>query len=357
MTTAVDRVVPLRAFAGLAGACACGAVAVAMGLHGVAAAAAGLCAVASLLLGLRVRAQGADRAASVSSQLGRQALELERLRHAIELAAVGTWQWDLKNARIDYSPELRDDARLRRGRDRPTLSAWGKLVHPEDLAAVRARVDAMIDGQVDEYEARVRPARRRRQLAHHDRSRSHHRTERLGQALRAVGVHVDASPRAPVKAAAVVTRGRWLVVDDDESVRTVIETAARRAGLAVVGFADGRAAWQAICGSGCAGGHRHRPRDAGHERRAARRARPRGRPRVPGAVGLGRAAGPGPAARDRWHTREALHAVATRSWLAQHARAAASGRRRSPLERLTRPAAAAARHPPAHPGAATAAWR
>lgn len=254
MTTAVDRVVPLRAFAGLAGACACGAVAVAMGLHGVAAAAAGLCAVASLLLGLRVRAQGADRAASVSSQLGRQALELERLRHAIELAAVGTWQWDLKNARIDYSPGCATMLGYAEGEIDSTLSAWGKLVHPEDLAAVRARVDAMIDGQVDEYEARVRlrgaDGSWRTMI---DRGRITAR-DASGKPLRAVGVHVDASPRAPVKAAAVVTRGRWLVVDDDESVRTVIETAARRAGLAVVGFADGRAAWQAICESGAPAG-------------------------------------------------------------------------------------------------------
>jgi CheY-like chemotaxis protein len=126
-----------------------------------------------------------------------------------------------------------------------SLSAWGKLVHPDDLVVARGAIDALIDGSSEQYEARVRlRAADGSWRTILDRGRVTARDER-GRATRAVGIHLDITT-TKVAAPPVVTRGRWVIIDDDDSVRAVIEAAARRLGLDVVAFSDPQRAWEAI---------------------------------------------------------------------------------------------------------------
>jgi CheY-like chemotaxis protein/PAS domain-containing protein len=197
-------------------------------------------AVAALVL-LQRRALLADR-----DERLREATELcTRLEDAADLARVGMWHWDVRLARVHYDRRCSAMLGYADGEIASSLSAWGKLVHPDDLPLARGAIDALIDGSSAQYEARVRlRAADGTWRTILDRGRVTARDDR-GRATRAVGIHLDVTATVVAKPP-VVTRGRWVIVDDDDSVRTVIETAARRLGLDVVSFADPQLAWEAI---------------------------------------------------------------------------------------------------------------
>lgn len=81
---------------------------------------------------------------------------LGRLQQAVELAGVGTWDWDVRLRRVEYDPTCSTMLGYAVGEIDSSLAAWGQLVHPDDLAAARAAVDALLDGKVANYESRVR---------------------------------------------------------------------------------------------------------------------------------------------------------------------------------------------------------
>jgi CheY-like chemotaxis protein/PAS domain-containing protein len=172
------------------------------------------------------------------------AAELQALRTAAQLAGTGEWRWDLRSQRITYGRGCAAMLGYAEGDIDSALSAWGKLAHPEDLPRVRAAVDAMVEGRADGYEERVRlRAADGSWRAIVDRGKVVAR-DRDGRPTLAIGVHVDAT-------ADIATLGTTcIVVDDDATVRTTIESAARRVGIAVLGFADADTAWKAIAARG-----------------------------------------------------------------------------------------------------------
>jgi CheY-like chemotaxis protein/PAS domain-containing protein len=187
--------------------------------------------------------------------------ELETLRHVVDLAGVGDWRWDLRSQRIEYSRACAAMLGYAHGEIDSTLSAWGKLAHPDDIAGVRAAVDALCEGRASHYEQRVRlRAADGSWQTILDCGRVTAR-DAQGKPTFAVGVHIDlgrfAGPGlafdaalAPAADPEAPTRGACVVVDDDPSVRVVVEVAGRRAGMRVVAFADADAAWQAIVDGG-----------------------------------------------------------------------------------------------------------
>lgn len=179
-------------------------------------------------------------------RLREQAEALDRLASAVELARLGTWQWDLRRNRVDYDRTCATMLGYGDAEIESTLAAWGKLVHPDDLAAARRSIDALVDGKSERYEARVRlRAADGTWRTILDRGTVTAR-DVDGRPTRALGVHIDVT-QAPVAApVAATTRGRWVIVDDDESVRVVMETAARRLGLDAISFGDPQRAWEAI---------------------------------------------------------------------------------------------------------------
>jgi CheY-like chemotaxis protein/PAS domain-containing protein len=175
------------------------------------------------------------------------ARELQTLRTAAELAGIGEWRWDLRTQRITYGRGCAKMLGYADGEIHSTLSAWGKLAHPDDLPRMRAAVDDLVEGRIAEYEQRVRlRAKDGSWRTIVDRGRIVAR-DRNGRPTLAIGVHVDAG--ASIAATERVQHplaNTCVVVDDDEDVRTVVAAAARRAGLQVVTFADAQSAWRAI---------------------------------------------------------------------------------------------------------------
>ncbi len=227
-----------------AAAAVVGVVAVAAGLPWAIAPAPVLVVIAvwlSTRRGLEANRAIAER----DERLGEQSLVLERARMGLELAEVGTWQWDFVRGRIDFDGACTRMLGYAEGEIESSLGAWGKLLHLDDVGFARTAVDGLVDGKTDHYEIRVRMRAvdgTWRTILDRGRVTSRDADDRP---RRAVGVHVDITTvvREPS------TRGRWVIVDDDAGVRAVIETAARRLGLETVSFADPRRAWAAI-GSG-----------------------------------------------------------------------------------------------------------
>jgi len=169
-----------------------------------------------------------------------------RLDEACDLARLGTWHWDIRLGRVHYDRRCAAMLGYADGEIASTLGTWGKLVHPDDLAAARDAIDALIDGCAEQYEVTVRlRAADGTWRTILDRGRVTSRDDK-GRATRAIGIHLDITETRVAAAPPVITRGRWVIVDDDESVRTVIQAAARRLGLDAVAFADPIAAWEAI---------------------------------------------------------------------------------------------------------------
>lgn len=170
--------------------------------------------------------------------------QLQTLRAASELAGIGEWRWDLRTQRIAYGPGCTRMLGYDDGEIASTLAAWGKLAHPDDLAGVRAAVDELVEGRSDRYEARVRlRAKDGSWRTVVDRGVVIAR-DRKGRPTLAIGVHFAVDAVEPSFSSACV------VVDDDPDMRAVMEIAARRAGVDVVGFPDADAAWRAIARAG-----------------------------------------------------------------------------------------------------------
>lgn len=195
----------------------------------------------TIVLMLHRRAVVAER----DERLTEQAAITARLEEAVDLACIGTWHWDIRLARVHYDRRCSAMLGYADGEISSTLSAWGKLAHPDDLVTTRAAIDALIDGSSERYESKVRlRAADGTWRTILDRGRVTARDEQ-GRATRAVGIHLDITT-TKVATPPVSTRGRWVIIDDDDSVRTVIEAAARRLGLDAVAFADPQVAWEAI---------------------------------------------------------------------------------------------------------------
>ena len=65
----------------------------------------------------------------------------ERLRLAQAVSRIGSFDWNIQTNVNIWSPELEAMYGLEPGQFGGTQTAWEKLVHPEDLAAIKAKVD------------------------------------------------------------------------------------------------------------------------------------------------------------------------------------------------------------------------
>jgi PAS domain S-box-containing protein len=98
---------------------------------------------AELLARERAEAERDRLAVAVAEkeQLARALRESEeRLRATLEAAEVGTWEWDILEDRVAWSPNIEAIFGLAPGEFGGTYDAWLALVHPDDRVAVAERV-------------------------------------------------------------------------------------------------------------------------------------------------------------------------------------------------------------------------
>ncbi len=82
----------------------------------------------------------------------------ERLRDTLDAVTVGTWEWNIAENRVGWSPNIERIFGIPPGTFGGTYEAWLALVHPEDREAVARKVADSIESK-GRYETRLRIVR------------------------------------------------------------------------------------------------------------------------------------------------------------------------------------------------------
>ena len=140
-----------------------------------------------------------DITAQKQAEMALRASE-ERLRLAFEGAREGVWDWNLETGAVVYSPRWKQMLGYEDGEIEPHVSAWERLVHPDDRKRADRAHDSVAGGSAT-YEAEFR-------LRHKDGHYVHVlsrgfpiRREPGGAVIRIVGTHLDLTDRKRAEAA------------------------------------------------------------------------------------------------------------------------------------------------------------
>jgi PAS domain S-box-containing protein len=124
----------------------------------------------------------------------------ERLRLAFEGAREGVWDWNLETGAVVYSQRWKQMLGFEDGEIEPHVSAWERLVHPDDRRRADRAHDS-VSGGSSTYEAEFR-------LRHKDGHYVHVlsrgfplRRQPGGPVIRIVGTHLDLTDRKRAEAA------------------------------------------------------------------------------------------------------------------------------------------------------------
>ena len=82
----------------------------------------------------------------------------QQLRSMLEAADVGTWEWNIVENHVKWSPNLERIFFLAHGTFEGTYEAWLALVHPDDRARMHATVARMLE-TLEPYAAEYRSLR------------------------------------------------------------------------------------------------------------------------------------------------------------------------------------------------------
>jgi len=144
----------------------------------------------------------------------------ERLRLAFAGAQEGIWDWDLESNAVVYSSRWKEMLGYGDDEIEPHISAWERLVHPDDRAAADAAHAAVTRGE-STYQAEFR-------LRHKDGHYVHVlsrgfpvRRDADGPVVRIVGTHFDLTQRREREAERARSEllGRLVFVQEDERRR------------------------------------------------------------------------------------------------------------------------------------------
>jgi PAS domain S-box-containing protein len=115
----------------------------------------------------------------------------ERLELAIEGANVGVWDWDMTSDAVEFNEQWAEMLGYTLEELEPHLRTWETRVHPDDLDAVNAALDAHIEQQTEYYETehRMRTADGEWKWIR-DLGKIVERDDD-GEPVRAVGIHLD----------------------------------------------------------------------------------------------------------------------------------------------------------------------
>lgn len=96
-----------------------------------------------------------DVTASKTAEHERKRME-ERLNLALEVSNDGLWDWNLETGGVFFSPRWLETVGFGQSDLEPHISAWERLIHPEDLAQVREAREQHFQGSTPYYEVEYR---------------------------------------------------------------------------------------------------------------------------------------------------------------------------------------------------------
>ena len=87
-----------------------------------------------------------------------EALQEIEIRHALALACadMGTWYWDIKSGRFDFSKRWAEIRGYRLEEIEPNISVWKNGIHPDNLPVVRAKLAEHLAGHTPFFQAEYR---------------------------------------------------------------------------------------------------------------------------------------------------------------------------------------------------------
>jgi PAS domain S-box-containing protein len=124
-----------------------------------------------------------------------RALEVAKQRSEMALinGDQGLWDWNIRSGEVFFSPTMESMLGYPEGSWKPHVSAWERLIHPDDLPRVMSDLSSHLDGTSAQYD---NTHRLRHKDGHwvwvRDRGRVIER-DHNGQPLRAIGTHSDVS--------------------------------------------------------------------------------------------------------------------------------------------------------------------
>ena len=118
----------------------------------------------------------------------------ERLLLAFAGAQEGVWDWNLETGAVVYSPHWKKMLGYTDEEIEPHVSAWERLLHPDDRAVVREVVDGVLRGERD-YTVEFRLLHKAGHYVHLLSRGFPVRRQRDGFVVRIVGTHFDLSER------------------------------------------------------------------------------------------------------------------------------------------------------------------
>ena len=147
----------------------------------------------------------------------------ERLTLAFEGAQEGVWDWNLETGAVVYSPRWKRMLGYAEHEIEPNLSAWERILHPDDMSRAKHVHDAVLSG-ASTYEGEFR-------LRHKDGHYIHVLSRGFpvrsddGRVVRIVGTHFDLTARRQAEAERTHTEllTRLVFAQEDERRRIARE--------------------------------------------------------------------------------------------------------------------------------------
>jgi PAS domain S-box-containing protein len=142
----------------------------------------------------RLEQRVAGRTAELAAANDRLRESEERLRLAQSYAGAGTWDWDIRNDRVEWSEEYYDLYGLDPARTKPSYAAWAASILPEDRAAAEAALSDCIKRKSADFRTEYRIMHPRRGLRWLS-GRGRMVFDAAGEPKRLIGLNMDITDR------------------------------------------------------------------------------------------------------------------------------------------------------------------
>jgi PAS domain S-box-containing protein len=138
---------------------------------------------------------------AIERKKNQEALRISEERYMLAMMGAndGLWDWDLDSGSVYYSPRWKSMLGYSENEIEPHVSAWTRLIHPDDLPKALAAINEVVTGITDKYEIEFR-------MRHKDRhyldilSRAFFLRRAPHGSARLVGTHVDITERKKAEA-------------------------------------------------------------------------------------------------------------------------------------------------------------